>query len=415
MIRHELLSPAGDSEKLRAAIRFGADAVYCAGKQFGLRAASTNFTEEELAEAVRWCHAEGKKLYVTVNVLPRDREYGELERYLRFLSGIEADAVIVSDIGVVELVREKAPSLAVHISTQASAVSAAACRAWHKMGASRVVLARELTLDEIRELRKGIPDSLELEAFIHGAMCIAYSGRCLLSNFFTGRDANRGECAQPCRWIYRTGENAAAIRFSEEKRPDQVLTAEEDDSGVFVMSSRDTCMIEHIPELMESGITSFKIEGRVKSAYYAAVTANTYRMAMDAYSRDPSQYVFDPVWLSELQSVSHREYGTGFYFAAPSETSNTVSSPGYIREKAYVALAVGSSDDSGTAPFLQRNKFTVGDRLELLTPGRPGLPFLSEYAEDSEGRSIPSAPRPGMLFRLKTPFPVRNGDILRMG
>ena len=409
-----MLSPAGDPEKLRAALRFGADAVYCAGKRFGLRAASANFTEDQLAEAVELCHSLGKKLYVTVNILARDREYGELERYLRFLAGIGADAVIVSDIGIMELIREKVPSLSVHVSTQASAVSAADCRAWHRMGASRVVLARELTLEEIREIGRNIPEELELEAFIHGAMCIAYSGRCLLSNYFTGRDANRGECAQPCRWIYHP-DGSLRLPVAEEKRPDQGLTVEENGGDTYVMSSRDTCMIEHIPELMESGITSFKIEGRVKSAYYTAVTANTYRMAMDAYLRDPAGFVFDPVWLQELSSVSHREYGTGFYFSSPHENANTVSALGYLREKAYVATAVGDSDEQGMATFVQRNKFTVGDRLELLTPGRPGIPFDALCAEDESGAPIASAPHPGMLFRLRVPMKVGRGDILRMG
>ena len=251
----ELLSPAGDFEKLRAAIRYGADAVYLAGEAFGMRAASANFTNEELAEAVAFAHERGVKIYITVNILPRTREYEALRPYLIYLESIGVDAVIVSDLGVFTLVREVAPKLAIHISTQASSVSAQACTAWYNMGASRVVLARELSMAEIREIRENTPPELELEAFVHGAMCIAYSGRCLLSNYFTGRDGNHGMCAQPCRWNYNE------LVITEEKRPDDRVCVIEDHGDTFVMSSRDTCMIEHVPELIEAGITSFKIEG----------------------------------------------------------------------------------------------------------------------------------------------------------
>ncbi len=405
----ELLSPAGDMEKLRAAVRYGADAVYLAGENFGMRAASANFTEEELAEAVAFAHENGVKIYVTVNVLPRTGEYPALREYLKNLAGIGVDAVIVSDIGVLMLVKEVAPSLEIHISTQASAVSAAACTAWYHLGASRVVLARELTLDEIREIRKNTPPELELEAFIHGAMCIAYSGRCLLSNYFIGRDANHGRCAQPCRWIY----NERVI--TEEKRPDDRIVVEEHDGDSFVMSSRDTCMIEHIPALMEAGITSFKIEGRVKSAYYTAVVTNTYRMAIDAYLADPEGYTYDPLWMRELTSVSHREYFTGFYFTPPHESANTVTAPGYIREKAYLAAAVTDSDGDGRVTFVQRNKLVAGTPMELLTPGKVGIPFTGTDLRDVDGNPIDCAPHPMMTFSMYVPVPVKAGDIIRQG
>lgn len=415
----ELLSPAGNFEKLKAAILYGADAVYLAGKNFGMRAASANFDRDELVAAVYYCHKHGVKLYVTVNVMPHTQEYEELKDYIRFLEAIRVDAVIVSDIGVVMMVREVAPKLEVHISTQASTVSAQACIAWHKLGATRIVLARELTLKDICEIRKNIPDTLELEAFVHGAMCIAYSGRCLLSNYFTGRDANHGACAQSCRWNY----SPTAMDLSEANRPEvpSVACAEQQPNGeTFFMSSKDMCMIEHIPELEESGISSYKIEGRVKSAYYTAVVTNTYRLAIDQYRRDPANYKFDPEWANELDGVSHREYGTGFFFTPPHENANTVTVHGYIREKAYLATAVSDSDvadENGMYDvlFIQRNKVSRSDTVELISPGKVGRAFSAETLRDVRGEMIESAPHPSMYFRLKVPFPVKEGDILRLG
>ena len=421
----ELLSPAGDFDKLKAAVRYGADAVYLAGKQFGMRAASANFDRDELAEAVEYCHQRGVKLYVTVNVMPHTPEYPELVDYLKFLDEIKVDAAIVSDIGVVMTAREIVPNLELHISTQASAVSAEACKAWYKLGAKRIVLARELTLDEIREIRQNIPDELELEAFVHGAMCVAYSGRCLLSNYFTGRDGNHGQCAQSCRWHYRPADPDVplSIDLHEELR-EEITTAvrvEEDPNGeTFFMSSKDMCMIEHIPELEEAGISSYKIEGRVKSAYYTAVVTNTYRLAIDAYRRDPENYRFDPLWMRELVGVSHREYGTGFFFGKPSENANTVHEHGYLRDKAYLAAAVADAnepDEGGfyDAVFTQRNKMSAGDAVELLSPGKVGRAFVAETIRNADGEEIASTPHPSMLFHLRVPFPVREGDILRMG
>ncbi len=415
----ELLSPAGSFEKLQAAVLYGADAVYLAGKNFGMRAASANFTRDELIDAVDYCHSHGVKLYVTVNVMPHTSEYKELADYIRFLDAIRVDAVIVSDIGVVMLVREIAPNLALHISTQASVVSAQACLAWHKLGASRIVLARELTLADIKEIRAVLPDTVELEAFVHGAMCIAYSGRCLLSNYFTGRDANHGACAQSCRWQY----SPSAMDLKEANRADlpTVVTAEQEENGeTFFMSSRDTCMIEHIPELEESGISSYKIEGRVKSAYYTAVVTNTYRLAIDAYRADPAGYTFRDEWRNELYGVSHREYHTGFYFTPPHENANTVTELGYIREKAYLATAVSDSltpDENGLYDtlFIQRNKVTAEDRVELISPGKVGRGFSAHTLSNVQGEPIPSAPHPSMYFRMKVPFPVHSGDIMRLG
>lgn len=404
----ELLCPAGNFEKMKAAILYGANAVYLAGNHFGMRAAADNFTDEELTEAVAYAHARGVKIYVTVNTMPHPAEYDALRKYVKFLGESGVDAVIVSDLGVFATVRELAPELEIHVSTQASTVSAEAANMWYKLGAKRVVLARELTLNEIRAIRKNIPADLELEAFVHGSMCISYSGRCLLSNFYTGRDANRGMCAQPCRWNFNT---CPTLTVAEEKRPESPLPMEEYPEGTFVMSSKDTCMIEHIPELMTSGIDSFKVEGRMKSAYYTAVVANAYRMAIDAYNK--GDYVYDPAWLRELESVSHREYATGFYFHTPSEDANVVTEPGYLREKAYLCVALTASDEGGYATFGQRNKIVLGSTVEMITPGACGRPFEVTELYDTEGNPIESAPHPYMEFRMKVPFPVRPGDIVR--
>lgn len=427
--RAELLSPAGNPEKLEAAVRYGADAVYLAGKRFGMRAASDNFTPEELGWAVDYCHKRGVKLYVTVNVMPHTEEYGTvgsggLDDYLLYLAQIGVDAVIVSDIGVVMRLRELCPGLEIHISTQASAVSAQACRAWYTLGAKRVVLARELSLNDIRTIRQNIPDDMELETFVHGAMCIAYSGRCLLSNYFTGRDANHGACAQSCRWCYTPSElRVKSIELAEANRPDTpvAVVVEEDPNGeTFFLSSRDMCMIEHIPALEEAGISSYKIEGRVKSAYYTAVVTNAYRMAIDSYRADPANYTMDPLWKRELESVSHREYDTGFFFTPPSENANTVTQLGYIREKAYLATALETVDVPGEdglfdVPFVQRNKLVGDDPVEVISPGRVGRAFLAADLRNEAGEAIETAPHPGMFFRLKVPFAIQAGDILRQG
>lgn len=419
----ELLSPAGNPEKLKAAVLYGADAVYLSGKSFGMRGASGNFTNDELKWAVEYCHGRGVRVYVTLNVMPRTAEYPALTEYVDFLSGIGIDAVIVGDIGVFSLVRERAPELDIHISTQASAVSAASCLAWYKMGAKRVVLARELTFREILDIKQNIPEDLELEAFVHGAMCISYSGRCLLSNYFTGRDANHGICAQSCRWMYSpVTEPALEVELREANRPDVpiAVTAVEDGGDTFFMSSRDTSMIEYIRELEESGISSYKIEGRVKSAYYTAVVTNAYRMALDSYRADPASYVTDPLWVRELDSVSHREYGTGFYFNSPHEDANTVTMHGYLREKAYLATAVEDSLTAGDdglydVKFIERNKLVAGEGVELISPGKVGRAFKADTLRNEKGEAIESAPHPGMIFRLKVPFPVKEGDILRGG
>ncbi len=407
----ELLSPAGNYEKMVAAIHYGADAVYLAGEMFGMRAAADNFTPDELREAVCYAHMRNVKVYVTVNTMPRETEYPVLKKYIAYLHEIGVDALIVADIGVMTLAKEVWADVELHVSTQANTVSSATCRAWQALGAKRVVLSRELTLDEIRTICKNIPRELEIECFIHGSMCISYSGRCLLSNFLTDRDANHGACTQPCRWNYQI--RPLKYEIVEEKRPQTPLPVEEHGGETFIMSSKDMCMIEHVPELIEAGITSFKIEGRMKSAYYTAVVTNAYRMAIRAYEAGDREY--NPAWLRELESVSHREYATGYYYADSKEEARTCTVNGYLREKAYLATVLSYDSSTGEALCVQRNKLVRGTPMELLTPGKIGEGFVCEVLYDEAHQEIETAPHPGMKFYIKMPFAVASGDILRGG
>ncbi len=417
----ELLSPAGNFEKLRAAILYGADAVYLAGQMFGMRASADNFTVEELYEAAAYVHRHGKRIYLTVNTMPHVHEYARLRQFLTDIKDAGIDAMICADLGVIATIREIIPDMEIHISTQTSIVSPASARAWAAMGAKRLVLARELTMEEIGAIRAELDSEIELEAFIHGSMCVSYSGRCLLANAFNGRDGNRGTCSQPCRWNYA---------LVEEKRPDMPFPIEEQQGvGTFIMSSKDMCMIEHIPELMKSGIASFKIEGRMKSAYYTAVVTNAYRMAIDAYERDPEGYVFDPAWLSELESVSHREYGTGFYFDNPLENPQLVSTCGYLREKAYFSTAIEyvkeeadaimstgvamENEDGRLYRFIQRNKVSAGEGAEMISPRRIGRGFAVRELYAPDGERLESTPHPSMIYWCRVPFEVFEGDIMR--
>ena len=414
----ELLSPAGNFEKMRAAILYGADAVYLAGLRFGMRSAADNFSDGELADAVAYAHAHGVKLYLTLNTMPHGHEYPALREFLRTIAPLGIDAVIVADLGVLATVREILPEMEIHISTQASIISPEAARAYASLGAKRLVLARELMLDEIRAIREGLSPEVELEAFVHGSMCVAYSGRCMLSHNLTGRDANRGACTQPCRWVYTV---------TEEKRPEMPFPIEKNELGTFTMSSKDMCTIELIPKLIEAGIDSFKIEGRMKSAYYTAVVTNAYRMALDAYATDPDGYTFRPEWMRELESVSHREYATGFYQDSPMENAQLTLNNGYIREKAYFATALSEEElpmpscleketEKGVLyPFIQRNKVSVGDPAEMISPSKIGRAFSVTELYDETGAPIESAPHPSMRFFARVPFAVSAGDIMRSG
>ena len=408
MKRPELLAPAGNFEKMKAAILYGADAVYLAGQIFGMRAAADNFTIEELAEAVAYAHERNVKVYLTVNTMPREHEYTLLKDYFENLKNIPIDALIIADIGVLMLAREMLPEKELHISTQACSVSAADCRAWHSLGAKRVVLSRELTLEEIKAIKANIPDDLEIECFVHGSMCISYSGRCLLSNHIIGRDANRGMCAQPCRWNY----HIRGYEIMEEKRPETALPIEEVNGETFIMASRDTCTIEHVPELIEAGIDSFKIEGRMKSAYYTAVVTNTYKMAFESYFS--GNYQYDPAWYRELESVSHRDYHTGYYFTDSHTDANIAENGGYLKEKSYLAVVVSYDEATGEALMTQRNKMCKGDSIELLTPGKVGAPLTVGELYDENHEPIESTPHPYMSFYMQMPFAVKPGDIIRV-
>lgn len=416
----ELLSPAGNFEKLKAALLYGADAVYLAGQSFGMRSAADNFTVSELYEAAKYTHELGKKLYLTLNTMPRGDEYQPLREFLREIKDAGIDAFIIADLGVMATVREIMPDAEIHISTQASIVSPEAAMAYAAMGAKRLVLARELTFPEIAAIRDRLPEDVELEAFIHGSMCVSYSGRCMLSNMMTGRDANRGRCTQPCRWNYV---------IYEQKRPDVPIPIEETELGTFIMSSKDMCTIEHIPELINSGINSFKIEGRMKSSYYTAVVTNAYRMAIDSYLADPDNYKFDPMWLRELECVSHREYCTGYYLDSSAENAQLSSQTGYIRDKAYFAMATDYNEDEARAiadngvelenengklyRFIQRNKVKIGDHAEMISPSKIGRAFDMTEIYNEKGESAESAPHPYMTFWCRVPFEVKAGDIMR--
>lgn len=394
----ELLAPAGDMERLSMALHYGADAVYLAGEQFGMRASAGNFNDESLREAVRLCHSSARQVHVTCNTLPREHELKALPAYLELLEDIGVDALIIADLGVLSMAKKYAPTPAVHISTQMGVVNSETCKMIYDLGASRAVLARELSMDEIREIRKNSPADLELEAFVHGAMCVSFSGRCLLSNYLTGRDANRGECAQPCRWKYH---------LVEEKRPGEYMEITED-GGTYIMNSNDMCMIEHLPELLDAGISSFKVEGRMKSAYYAAAVTNAYRHALDAALAGAPLPAF---CLTEMEKISHRKYCTGFYYGDAGQYYSRNDSIYFA--SADVAAVVESCDENGNAVLTQRNKFSVGDELELLT--NEGAPVSFKVLEilNAENELIESTPHPMMELRMKLPRPCAPLSLLR--
>jgi len=394
----ELLSPAGDMERLRMAVLYGADAVYLAGESFGMRSFAGNFSPEELPEAVRFAHTHGVRVHVTVNTMPRNREVDGLPAWLELLEEAGVDALIVADMGVFALAGKYAPRCERHVSTQASVANYQAASAWYELGAKRVILARELSLDEIREIRARTPAGLELEAFVHGAMCVSYSGRCLLSNYMTGRDSNRGACAQPCRYQYY---------LMEEKRPGEYFPVFEDERGTYIMNSRDMCMIDHVGELMDAGLDSLKIEGRAKSAYYAAIVTGAYRHAIDDAAAGRS---IDPVWRNEVERVSHRHYATGFYFGPPGQYTENAR---YIREWQVVAL-VTSCDENGLATLTLRNKFSAGDIVEMVGPDRKPFAFAAPVMEDEEGEALTEPRTPQMVFRMQLPRQVPAWSILRI-
>ncbi|BFK87899.1 U32 family peptidase [Pseudoflavonifractor gallinarum] len=393
----ELLSPAGDMERLRMAVTYGADAVYLAGSDFGMRAFAGNFTPDQLREAVAFCHARGVKVHVTCNTMPRNDEVSRLPAWLELIADAGVDAVIMADLGVFALAGKHAPGLKRHVSTQAGVTNYEVARAWHDLGADRVILARELSLEEVAELRAKTPKALEIEAFVHGAMCVSYSGRCLLSNYMTGRDAQRGACAQPCRYKYA---------LMEEKRPGEYFPVYEENGETFIMNSRDMCMIDHIPELMEAGVDSLKIEGRAKSAYYAAVITSAYRHAVDAAQ---AGVPLSSVWRDEVEKVSHRHYSTGFWFGQPGQFTEDAR---YIRDYQVCAVVESCAPD-GRAVCSLRNKFRAGDTLELIGPGLEPVSFQVPVMADADGFPLEEPRTPQMKFTLQLPHPAPALSLLR--
>ena len=401
MNKPELLAPAGSLEKLKAAINFGADAVYLGGKKLSLRAYADNFTGDEIKEGIKFAHFRGKKVYVTVNIFPHNEDLIGLEDYLKELSDIGADAILVSDPGILSIAKETVPELEIHLSTQANCTNYKAALFWHNAGVKRVVMARELSLKDFKELRDKLPEACEIEAFVHGAMCVSYSGRCLLSNYMTGRDANRGECAQPCRYKYY---------LVEEKRPGQYYSVTEDSSGTYLMNSKDLCMIEHIPELINSGIHSFKIEGRMKSPFYVASVVKAYREAIDQYFEDPENYTFDKKWMDYLVKPSHRPFTTGFYFGE--EIKQHYKSSSYIREYDIVGVVKNYYKEPGIAVVEQRNKVNSGDIVEILTVKGDNKIVKLLDMRNEEGEAIGSAPSAQMIFTFHCEEELKEGDMI---
>ncbi len=397
MAKPELLAPAGDMERLKMAVLYGADAVYLAGTSFGMRSFAGNFSPEELPEAVRYAHAHGVKVHVTVNTMPRGNELPALPAHLELLNDCGVDALIIADLGVFRMAEKYAPRCERHVSTQVSIANAACASAWYDLGAKRVVLARELSLEEIRVIRQNTPPGLEIETFAHGAMCVSYSGRCLLSNYMTGRDSNRGACAQPCRYQYA---------LMEEKRPGEYFPVFEDEKGTYIMNSRDMCMIDHIAELMDAGVDCLKIEGRAKSAYYAAIVTGAYRHAIDAVVAGQP---LDPVWRDEVEHVSHRHYSTGFFFGLPGQYYQNSR---YIRQWQVCAI-VTDCDAEGNATLSLRNKFAAGEPVELVGPDFKPISFPAPMMQNMDGNELAQPRNPQMLFRMRLPKQAPAFSILR--
>lgn len=402
MKKPELLAPAGNMEKLKMALLYGADAVYLGGKAFGLRAFGGNFTNEELQEAVDFAHKLGKKIYVTVNIFPHNSDIAKLPAYLTFLNEIKVDAILVADLGVFTLAKEYAPDVELHISTQANNTNWAAVNAWAELGASRVVLAREMSLEEIKEIREKC--SVELEMFVHGAMCISYSGRCLMSNYLTGRDANRGSCAQPCRWNYA---------LVEEKRPGQYFPVLEDERGTYIFNSKDMCLLPYLPDVIASGVDSLKIEGRMKSVHYAASVVKAYREAIDSYFAAPEQFEVKKEWVEELDKVSHRAYTTGFYYGRPTEKDQIYGTSSYTQTSDFVGLVLDYDEKIGFATVEQRNNMKVGQEIEIFQPHLAGYRQILQEMYNDEGEAIQVAPHPQQIVKIRMDRPVEPYGILR--
>lgn len=404
MKKPELLAPGGSLEKLKTAIDYGADAVYIGGEAFSLRVAAENFSKEDMREGIKYAHDRGKKVYLTANILPHNDDIEEFEDFVNEIKDYGFDAVLIADLGLFDMMQELAPEIPIHVSTQANNVNYRSAIKWHKMGATRVVLAREMSFKEIAEFQQKIPEDLELEAFIHGAMCISYSGRCLLSNYMTGRDSNMGACAHPCRWNYK---------LVEETRPGEYMDVMENERGTFIFNSKDLCTIRHIPELVQSGIASLKIEGRVKTSYYVATVVGAYRREIDRYFADPENYVFNEAEYEELCKVSHRPYTTGFYFGKPDENSQVYTSSSYIRDYDLVGIVQSYDAETGIATISQRNRFFKGDEIEIIQPMKPFFTQTVDSMTDENGNEIDVANHAEQIVHFKTVQPVCEGAMIR--
>ena len=403
MKKMELLAPAGNPEKLKLAFLYGADAAYLGGTSFSLRAFSDNFTPEQIKEAVEYAHSLGKKIYVTVNIFPSDEDFQYLPDYLRYLESIDVDAVLIADPGIFRLCREVAPNLSIHVSTQANTTNRSAVRFWKECGAERVVLAREVPLRDVKDIYE--KTHMELEGFVHGAMCISYSGRCLLSNYFTqDRDSNHGECVQCCRFKYS---------LVEEKRPGEYFPVMEDERGTYIMNSKDMCLIGHLPALYEAGLSSLKVEGRMKSLHYVATVIKTYREAMDAYEADPEHFSVRAEWLEELEKISHRPYTTGFYFGRPDENDQVYAKSSNVQTHDFIGLVKSYDEESGRACIEQRNFFKVGQDVEFLMPHGPVVHMTITDLTDGDGKPVEAARHAQETVYLKTAVPLEPYAMMR--
>ena len=404
-IKPELLAPAGDLEKLKIAVLYGADAVYIGGEAYSLRAKAKNFDKEAMAEGIRFAHEHGAKVYVTANIFAHNADFEGMADYFKEIYELGADAVLISDLGVFAVAREAAPDLEIHVSTQANNTNYQSARMWYQLGARRVVVARELSLREIREIREKIPADMEIEAFVHGAMCISYSGRCLLSNYLSGRDANKGACAHPCRWKYH---------LVEETRPGEYMPIEENERGTYIYNSKDLCMIDHIPDLIDAGVVSLKIEGRMKTPFYVGTVIKAYRQAIDDYFEDPAKYEQNrEYYLDEVSKASHRDYTTAFYYGRPDGNQQVYTNNSYIRPYDFIGVVQEASDAEGYAWIEQRNKFSVGEEIEVMPAKGPSFSMTVTEIYNEAGEYVESAPHPQEKLRVKFSQPVQPFDMMR--
>lgn len=404
-IKPELLAPAGDLEKLKIAILYGADAVYIGGEAYSLRAKAKNFDKEKMAEGIKFAHEHGAKVYVTANIYAHNADFEGMAEYFKEIAALGADAVLVSDLGVFSVAKEAAPDLEIHVSTQANNTNYQSAKMWYQLGARRVVVARELSMKEIKEIREKIPEDMEIEAFVHGAMCISYSGRCLLSNYLSGRDANKGACAHPCRWKYH---------LVEETRPGEYMPVEENERGTYIYNSKDLCMIDHIPDLVDAGVVSLKIEGRMKTPFYVGTVIKAYRQAIDDYFTDPALYEKNlPVYMEEVSKASHREYTTAFYYGKPDGDQQVYTNNSYIRDYDFIGMVQQDSDADGYAWIEQRNKFSVGEEIEVMPAKGNSFSMVVTDILNEAGEAVSSAPHPQEKLKIKFSQPVKAFDMMR--